>query len=214
MPTRSAPAPIMQRLPAGNQRSGPMSNSRSMFFSSRQKRQDRETADRLYYAIVEASRQPVFFRRFGVPDTVDGRFEMLSLHMFLGLGRLVDAGGADRDLAQRVMELFVRDMDAALREMGVSDLKVPKRMKTLYGSFGGRIAGYSLALREGGSALHEAVARNIFPDGGREGDVLAIAAYVEAAHRLAGRSDTETLRSGTVAFPDPAEFASGDGTDG
>lgn len=185
-----------------------------MFFSSRQKRQDRETADRLYTAIVEASRQPVFFRRFGVPDTVDGRFEMLSLHMFLGLGRLVDNGGADRALAQRVMELFVRDMDAALREMGVSDLKVPKRMKSLYGSFGGRIAGYSLALGEGGSALHETVARNIFPDGGREGDVLAIAAYVEAAHRFVGRSDADALRSGTVAFPDPAEFAPGDRSDG
>jgi cytochrome b pre-mRNA-processing protein 3 len=185
-----------------------------MFFSSRQKQQDRETADRLYTAIVEASRQPDFFRLFGVPDTVDGRFEMLSLHMFLGLGRLVDNGGADRDLAQRVMELFVRDMDAALREIGVSDLRVPKRMKALYGSFGGRIAGYSLAVREGGSALHEVVARNIFPDGGREGDVLAIAAYVEAAHRFVGQSDAEALRSGTVAFPDPAGFASGDRTDG
>lgn len=130
--------------------------------------------------------------------------------MFLGLSRLVDSGGTDRDVAQKVMELFVRDMDAALREIGVSDLRVPKRMKALYGSFGGRIAGYSLAMDGGGSALHEAIARNIFPDGGREADVLAIAAYVETAHRGFQQAEIVTLREGAAQFPDPADFVSGD----
>ncbi|HMB47133.1 MAG TPA: ubiquinol-cytochrome C chaperone family protein, partial [Afifellaceae bacterium] len=133
-----------------------------MFFRSKQKLQNRENADRIYTRIVDASRQPVFFLKYGIADTLDGRFEMLSLHMFLGLNRLVEGSAEDKALAQRVMELFVRDMDAALRDIGVSDVKVPRRMKTLYGSFGGRIASYTAAVATGGEALNEALARNVF----------------------------------------------------
>lgn len=179
-----------------------------MLFKSNRKRESRERADSLYKRIVEASRQPAFFIDFAVPDTLDGRFEMLSLHMFLGLRQLVDADRADKELAQNIMELFVRDMDAALRELGVSDIKVPKRMKALYGSFGGRIAGYTLAVEEGGEALHAALARNIYPDGGESGNVMALAAYMQAVMQGPAAATIDDLRAGIVNFPDPAPFKS------
>jgi len=185
-----------------------------MFFRSKAKPRDRDIADRIYTRIVEASRQPAFFTGYGIPDTLDGRFEMLSLHMFLGLRRFVAGSEADKALAQSVMELFVRDMDAALRELGVSDIKVPKRMKTLYGSFGGRIAGYTLAVEEGGEALHGALARNIFPDGGIDRNVLALADYIETVLRTLDGAEFDDLRSGVIAFADAAQFSRGERDNG
>ena len=185
-----------------------------MFFRSKQKLQDRDTANRIYTRIVDASRQPAFFTGFGIPDTLDGRFEMLSLHMFLGLRPFVGGDTVDKALAQAVMELFVRDMDAALRELGVSDIKVPKRMKTLYGSFGGRIASYTIAVKEGGEALHEALARNIFPDGGEAGNVLALADYIAAVLGSMDHAEPDDLRAGLIAFADPAQFRPGGGING
>lgn len=179
-----------------------------VFGFRRKKRQDRKIADSLYNRIVEASRQPVFFARLGVPDTLDGRFEMLSLHMFIALDRLVESGASETALARTVMESFVRDMDAALRDMGVSDIRVPKRMKTLYGSFGGRIAGYRLAASDGGEALHAALARNIFSDGGDPDNVVGLADYTLAALGLAGRFTIDDLRAGRIEFPEAARFCS------
>jgi cytochrome b pre-mRNA-processing protein 3 len=184
--------------------------NRTMFFRSKQKPQDRAIADAIYTGIVDASRQPEFFLSYGIPDTLDGRFEMLSLHMFLGLKRLVENGGDDKALAQTVMELFVRDMDAALRELGVSDIKVPKRMKTLYGSFGGRIGGYTLAAADGGSAMHEALARNVFPDGGEVAHVEALAAYVAAVLQDFDALEADKLRNGAQAFRDAVSFKPGE----
>jgi cytochrome b pre-mRNA-processing protein 3 len=180
-----------------------------MYFGSKQKRRDREIADGLYTCIVDASRQPAFFVEFAVPDTLDGRFEMLSLHMFIALNGLVDRNDQDKKLARSIMELFVRDMDAALREIGVSDIKVPKRMKALYGSFGGRIAGYTLAVAEGGEALCAALARNVYVDGGEPGNVVDLGAYVNAALDCLRRAGSVDLREGQIRFPDPLAFRSG-----
>lgn len=180
-----------------------------MYFESKQKRRDQEIADRLYTGIVGASRQPAFFVEFAVADTLDGRFEMLSLHLFIALNGLVDGNDHDKKMAQSIMELFVRDMDAALREIGVSDIKVPKRMRALYGSFGGRIAGYTLAVAEGGEALCAALARNIYADGGDPGNVIALGAYVNAALDHIERAGGAELPDGQIRFPDPLTFKSG-----
>ena len=109
------------------------------------------------------------------PTRLQGRFEMVALNLFPVLHRLMHDPGDDPELAQRVAESFVDDMDAALRDIGVSDTRVPKRMKTLYGSFAGRIAAYGKALGEGDAALGAAIARNVFPDGGDGGHVRALA---------------------------------------
>ena len=181
-----------------------------MFFGLLRRRQERHVADALYSRIVDASRQPAFFTGFAVPDTLDGRFEMLSLHMFIALNRLVGDGEAESALARTVMESFVRDMDSALRELGVSDIRVPKRMKTLYGSFGGRIAGYRLAVAEGGEALHAALARNIFSDGGNPDHVIGLADYTIAALDMAGRSAANDFHGASIEFPDASQFCPAD----
>ena len=179
-----------------------------MIFGIKKKRQERALADRIYSQIVDGSRQTAFFTDFGVPDTLDGRFEMLSLHMFIVLNGLSDGADAEVRLAQHVMESFVRDMDASLRDLGVSDLRVPKRMKTLYGSFGGRIAGYRLARREGQDALHTALARNIYSDGGDEAIVVGLGQYVSDALAIVEKTPREELMRGKIDFPDANQYCS------
>ncbi len=177
-----------------------------MIFGIRKKRQERALADRIYSQIVDGSRQTAFFTDFGVPDTLDGRFEMLSLHMFIALNGLTDGTDAEVSLAQHVMESFVRDMDASLRDLGVSDLRVPKRMKTLYGSFGGRMAGYRLARGEGQDALHTALVRNIYSDGGNEAIVVCLGQYVSDALAIVEKTPREELMQGNIDFPDANRY--------
>lgn len=177
-----------------------------MIFGLNKKRQDRALADRLYSHIVDASRQPAFFTDFGVPDTMDGRFEMLSLHMFLALDGLIEGDDEAVKLARTVMESFVRDMDATLRDLGVSDLRVPKRMKTLYGSFGGRMAGYRLACADGRDALHAALARNIFTEGGDEQIVVGLAEYVSDSLAAMALIPMDEMMNGNIDFPDPNRY--------
>ena len=117
-------------------------------------------------------------------------------------------GMAEVKLAQTVMESFVRDMDASLRDIGVSDLRVPKRLKTLYGSFGGRMAGYRLARGEGKDALHAALARNIFTDGGNEAVVIGLANYISDAMDQMARIPRDELMNGIIDFPDANRYCS------
>ena len=85
--------------------------------------------DDFYGAIVAQSRRAAFYIGYGVPDTMDGRFDLIVLHMVLLLARLDRQGPAARDLGQNLFDHFCRDLDANLREMGVGDLAVPKRMR-------------------------------------------------------------------------------------
>ncbi len=174
-----------------------------MLFSSR-KRQAREAAGRLYAACVEAARAPALYRDYGVPDTLQGRFEMVALHMFPLLHRLMRDPGDDPELARLVSESFVTDMDAAFREMGVGDITVPKRMKTLYASFAGRISSYTRAVQEGDAALAGAIARNVFPDDTQDSRARFLAAHVQSALAAVRGEGLADLQRGDVAFPNLA----------
>ena len=178
-----------------------------MLFSSR-KRLDRVAAERLYTACVTAARQPALFLCFGVPDTLQGRFEMMAIHLFAVLNRLMHDPGDDPELARLVSECFVADMDAAFRDMGVGDLKVPKRMTTLYRSFGGRMAAYRTAVGEGDPALAAAIARNVFPDGAEGGRALDLALYLRSAAAAMARAELAQLRRGEAPFPAPSARSS------
>ena len=136
-------------------------------------------AQRLYDAIVAQSRLPVFYRRHGVPDTVTGRFEMIVLHMFLVLERLQAEQGADADRAaqigQALNEAFIGDMDSAMREMGVADVRVGQRMHQTAGAFFGRLMAYRKALdatqargKDATDHLADAIARNVLADLGAD----------------------------------------------
>src|ERR1700748_3412265 len=104
----------------------------------------------LYGAIVAQARRPAFYGLWGVPDTMLGRFDMVVLHAALLLRRLraVDAAtaGLAQDLGQGVFDAFCRDMDDNLREMGVSDIGVPRKMRKLAEAFYGRARAYDTAL--------------------------------------------------------------------
>lgn len=121
-----------------------------------------ETIQRLYGAIVAHSRQPVFYTDYGVPDTIEGRFEMILAHAFLLFHRLKVESEDRRGLGQGVFDAFCTDMDANLREMGVGDLTVPKKMKKVAEAFYGRIGAYEGPLEAGDiDALSAAVLRNV-----------------------------------------------------
>jgi cytochrome b pre-mRNA-processing protein 3 len=179
---------------------GDEAKGRKMLFS-RARRREREEAERVYYAALAAARRPYFYLRCGIPDTLQGRFEMVSLHLFPVLHRLMHEPGDDPELAQRVAESLVDDMDGALREVGVSDTRVPKRMKTLYGSFAGRMAAYRQAFGEGEEAVGAAIARNVFPEGGEEHHVLALARYLRDAVAAIEVVELDLLRRGELPFP-------------
>lgn len=174
-----------------------------MMLFSAQRRREREAAELLYAACVAAARHPALYAELGVPDTLQGRFEMLALHLFALIHRLMHDPGDDPELARRVSEQFVADMDGAFREMGVADLTVPKRMMTLYRSFGGRVSAYKLGFEGGEESLAAAIARNVFPDGGEGGRALALAAYLRSAAAALRAADLQDLRRGHAAFPAP-----------
>lgn len=163
-------------------------------------------AHSLYGAIVTQARAPVFYRDFGVADTIDGRFDMIVLHAFLVFEKLRALGPAGSALAQEVVDLFFLDMDRSLREMGVGDLAVPKRMRTMAESFAGRSAAYRGAAARGDRpALAEAIGRNVFPEAdGVPPGAAALANYVLAW--LEGRDPADDLLRAAVAFPDPTKF--------
>jgi cytochrome b pre-mRNA-processing protein 3 len=115
-----------------------------------------------YTSIVERAREPEFFLRFDVPDTLDGRFEMIALHMFLVLNRLKADYDATADFSQALFDAMFADLDRGLREMGASDMGVGKRVKEMAKGFYGRIKAYDEGLAGDDAMLAEALRRNLY----------------------------------------------------
>src|SRR5690242_16226463 len=129
----------------------------------------------LYGTIVAQARLPEFYARYGVPDTVEGRFEMIVLHLALFLRRLRRETGEAQALGQAVFDLFCRDMDHNLREMGVGDLRVPKEMRRLAEAFYGRLEAYDRGLNATTpETLTAALVRNVLAGASANAERLAI----------------------------------------
>lgn len=153
----------------------------------------------VYGAIVAQARKPALYTDFGVADTVDGRFEMVVLHMILVLDRLGAGDAEARAVSQAVFDLYCTDMDRSLREMGVGDLGVPKRMKAMTQRFYGRAAAYRAALAGGDhAALREALLRNVY--NGPSGAAAALADYTLAQHRALASVSPGVVAAGDVSF--------------
>jgi cytochrome b pre-mRNA-processing protein 3 len=166
-----------------------------------------DTIVALYGVIVAQARHPAFYRFHDVPDTLNGRFEMLVLHAALLLSRLEAEGDAMRRLGQKVFDHFCSDMDANMREMGVGDMGVPPKMKAIGQAFYGRKRAYQIALAAPGlDELVEALKRNIY-DGASAPGAARLAAYVRDAARQLATLERGALQSGGLAFPDPTGFA-------
>jgi cytochrome b pre-mRNA-processing protein 3 len=156
----------------------------------------------LYGAIVAQARLPRFYTDYGVADTVEGRFDLIVLHLVLLMRRVERGSAAVRGLGQGLFDAFCRDLDANLREMGVGDLAVPKRMQRFAEAFYGRQAAYRAALAAADDRdFEKALARNIFPVE-TSGAAARLARYGrETVRALDGQTD-EALIAGTVVFPD------------
>jgi len=163
------------------------------------------TFDALYGAIVAQARLPSFYLTYGVPDTVEGRFDMIVLHLILLFHRLTREPEQSRGLGQGVFDLFCRDMDHNLREMGVGDLSVPKEMRRLAEAFYGRAGAYEQALGSSDDALlAAALAKNVLTEiGSPSSKALRLAAYTREAARRLDRVDTNSFARGALSFPDP-----------
>ncbi|MBD8894348.1 ubiquinol-cytochrome C chaperone family protein [Roseibium litorale] len=172
------------------------------------RRKTRTAEHEAYCAIVAQARQPVFYTSFGVPDTLDGRFDMIVAHSVLLFARLRGESKAVSEFSQNVFDLFFADLDATLREQGVADQRVPKKIKTMGEAFYGRADAYVPALEEGNVlALSDAVARNIFPDEDMPAGARGVADYMLAAHAALKDQDPKAILSADIRFPDPQAFA-------
>lgn len=164
----------------------------------------REEAHALYLRVVEQARTPVFYAGFGVPDTVDGRFDMIALHMFLLQHRLKHEPAPATDLAEALMTVMAHDMDRSLREMGVGDYSVGKRLKQMMGAFYGRAAAYESGLEKGASALSAAISRNVFRETDAAGDASdRLATYMRQQVDQLSRQPTSELIAGQIRFSPP-----------
>jgi len=168
----------------------------------------------LYGMIVAQARVPAFYSRYSVPDTVQGRFDLIVLHMVLVLRRLSAgsgaAGPAENEVGQQLFDVFCRDLDANLREMGVGDLRVPKEMRRFGEAFYGRQAAYRGALASTETQeLEKVLARNIFETVGVDERAARLARYARAAAAQLSTSQEAALIAGKVIFPDPEAFLDG-----
>ncbi|MBX3575583.1 MAG: ubiquinol-cytochrome C chaperone [Rhizobiaceae bacterium] len=165
-------------------------------------------ADALYEQIVAAARQPMLYSAFSVPDTPLGRFEMISLHLFLVLRRIRGAAGPLQEIAQELTDGFFREVDHSLRELGIGDLGVPKRMKKLARMFYGRVASYGEALdRDDAEALAAALTRNVRPDAAAWPEAGELARHVQAVAKALDEQALDGLQAGRVGLTAPREIA-------
>ena len=178
----------------------------------------------LYGMIVAQARSPAFYAGYGVPDTVQGRFDLIVLHLVLILARL----GRDHEprlgpgrhaepsrgrslgqtIGQGLFDAFCRDLDANLREMGVGDLAVPREMRRFGEAFYGRQAAYREALAAADDReLEKALARNIFEAAGIDDRAARLARYARAVAKLLDTVGEDALVAGQLVFPNPEVFA-------
>jgi cytochrome b pre-mRNA-processing protein 3 len=168
----------------------------------RERQANRAITEALYGQIVAAARQPLFYSHWNVPDTPLGRFEMLSLHMFLFQHRVHGEGGVSGVVAQVLIDEFFLDVDHSLRELGISDVGVPKRMKKLAKMHYRRTAAYADALERGDeTALVGALGRNIGPDVQDWPEVTHLASYIMSVVKSLASQPSDVICAGKLVFP-------------
>ena len=126
-------------------------------------KREREAYRPLYGAIVNAGRDPAWYLEGQVPDTIDGRFDMIAALLTLVLLRLEDEGDAARTPSVLLTELFIDDMDGSIRQLGIGDIVVGKHIGKMMGALGGRLTTFRAEIAEGGDFKGPA-ARNLFHD--------------------------------------------------
>jgi len=160
------------------------------------------TIEALYGAIVAQARAPVFYLAYGIPDTVNGRLDLLMLHLAMVFERLSQGDEEAKAAGQAAFDRFCRDMDDHLREDGISDMKVPRQVRGVAAAFFGRHGAYISALREGDdAALQTALCRNVY-QGAEAPSVSRLAAYMQAAMKGLDGQDPSMIATGQISWPD------------
>ena len=171
---------------------------------SRQRRADARLAADLYARIVTQARRPGFYLDLGIPDTVDGRFELVALHAFLVIRRLKGEGDAAGRLAQALFDTMFADMDRALRQMGVGDLGVGKRVKKMVSGFLGRSAAYEAGLESGDASLDAALRRNVYGTvDASDRDAARLSGYMRREAARLDSLDLDQVLAGGLEFGAP-----------
>jgi cytochrome b pre-mRNA-processing protein 3 len=155
----------------------------------------------LYASLVEQARQKEFYENHSVPDSLDGRFDMITLHMFLVLHRLKTEKETTEVFSQKLFDLMFYDMDLSLREMGVGDVGVGKRVKAMLQGFYGRLAAYEEALEQGEKSLENALERNLY--GTTEADKASVqymSNYLIRQIQYLKEQDIAQIMSGKIKF--------------
>ncbi len=176
-----------------------------MFFGLFRGNANRKLIAGLHGEIVTAARDPLLFTQFGIEDTLEGRFESLVLHAALVLRRLEHLPPPGPEIAQDLADTLFRHFDIALREIGVSDTRVPKRMKTIAEAFFGRAITYHEALAQapvqGRLALSQALSRNVY-SGRQDGEPLAH--YVIGLDAALAQMTLAEVIEGAIPFTRPS----------
>lgn len=159
---------------------------------------------KLYAGAVGQARSAAFYRDFGVRDSMEGRFELFSLHVIFLIERLKGQGEAAAETSQAVFDSYVKGLDDAFREIGVADTSVGKKMKKLAGAFYGRLKAYdeAVATLPDTAGVTGFLSRNAFEERG-EGDVAALTAYVIKTREALAEQPVEALLQGDVTWPNP-----------
>lgn len=181
-----------------------------MFAWLKQRKNLRNVAERLYGAIVTQARAPVFYQNLGIPDSLEGRYEILVVHLVLILERLRAEGPKEQDLARTLVERFVTDMDDAMRQLGVGDTSVPKKVKGAAAGLFERTAAYRQGLAADPAKLAAELGKYLgdgpaAPTGSLEnltttGSEVVIARYLQDSARMLAAQPLEDMLSKAPQF--------------
>jgi len=176
-----------------------------LFGFFRQKKHNRLIVERQYEALTATARTPVFYAELGMPDTVMGRFEMLSIVLILYFRRTRQSARSGQEIAQEIVDAFFEDVDHSIRELGIGDQGVPKRMKKLAGMFYGRLESYAAALDKVDlDLLASALRRNIYPEMGEDAPQMArLAEWMMDVERRLHALNEEIVETGSVRLDPP-----------
>lgn len=166
---------------------------------------NRRIVEKQYAALTKAARHPYLYQALDVPDTVMGRFEMLSAVLILYFRRTRASATSGQEIAQEIVDAFFEDVDHSIRELGVGDVGVPKRMKKFAGMFYGRLESYAAALDAGDHAgLALALTRNIHPEAGEDAPSMqGLADYLFAVEKAMAAVGEDAVETGTLAVAEP-----------
>lgn len=171
----------------------------------KKKNNNRAIVDRQYNSLTTAARQPGLYLHMGVPDTVIGRFEMLAVVMILYFRRTKSSGTSGQEIAQEIVDAFFQDLDHSMRELGIGDQGVPKRMKKFAGMFYGRLESYAAAMDGADEdALAAALRRNIYPQADETApDMRALAKWMMVASEALSAQPEDAVATGNATLPSP-----------